>query len=163
MIRLSRLADYGIVIMTTMARHPERNHTAAEIAAESMVPAPMASKVLKHLARAELLASQRGARGGYGLARAAGQISVAEVIVALDGPIALTACVEEGPGGCDLEACCPARANWQRINDVIRDALERITVEEMAYSVPPGFGVPAMPAATRAVGHADGGSRLGGV
>ena len=142
MIRLSRLADYGIVIMTTVARHPERHHTAAEIAAESAVPAPMASKILKHLARAGLLESQRGARGGYGLARSAAGISVADVIVALDGPIALTACIDDGPGMCELEPLCPARANWQRINDAVRDALDQISVEEMAHSVPLAFRLP---------------------
>ena len=139
MIRLSRLADYGIVIMTTVARHPERHHTAAEIAAESAVPGPMASKIWKSLVRAGLLESQRGARGGYGLARPGARISVADVIAALDGPIALTACIDDGPGACDLEALCPARANWQRINDAVRDALDQISVEEMALSVPLAF------------------------
>lgn len=142
MIRLSKLADYGIVMMTHMARRPERNHTAAEIAAQSHLPLPMASKILKVLARAGLLASQRGAKGGYGLARPAENISVADVIVALEGPIALTACIEHGPGECDIEALCPARANWQRINEAIRQALEGITMAEMARTVAPGFATP---------------------
>ena len=142
MIRLSRLADYGIVIMTTIARHPERHHSAAEIAAESAVPPPMASKILKSLARSGLLESQRGARGGYGLARSAGRISVADVIVALDGPIALTACIDDGPGACGIEALCPARSNWQRINDAVRAALEGISVDEMAHAVPAAFTLP---------------------
>jgi DNA-binding IscR family transcriptional regulator len=64
------------------------------------------------------------------------------VIVALEGPIALTACIEDGPGECDIEALCPARANWRRINDAIRDALEGVTLIEMAQAVPAGFGVP---------------------
>ena len=142
MIRLSKLADYGIVIMTTMARHPERCHNAPEIAAKSHIPLPMASKILKALARAGLLASHRGAKGGYGLARTAERISVAEIIAALDGPIALTACIEDGPGECEIEALCPARANWQRINDAIRHALEGITIAEMAHAIPRAFGVP---------------------
>jgi FeS assembly SUF system regulator len=138
-IRLSKLADYGIVMMTNMARHPTRQHNAAEIAAESHIPLPMASKILKALARAGLLASHRGAKGGYGLARAAEAITVAEVIVALEGPIALTACIEDGPGECGIESFCPARANWQRINDAIRQALEQITMAEMALTVPSAF------------------------
>lgn len=143
MIRLSRLADYGIVMMTTMARRPERQYTAAEVAAESAVAPPMASKILKALVRSGLLMSHRGAHGGYELARPAGSISVADVIVALDGPIALTACVVDGPGNCDLEALCPARSNWQRINDAVRGALDGISVLEMAHSLPAAFALPA--------------------
>lgn len=142
MIRLSKLADYGIVIMTHMARGPERQQTAPEIAAQTYLPLPMASKILKTLVRGGLLASHRGVKGGYGLARPAREISVADVIVALEGPIALTACIEHGPGECDIEALCPARANWQRINDAIRDALEGISLLEMAQAVPAAFGVP---------------------
>jgi FeS assembly SUF system regulator len=141
-IRLSRLADYGIVIMTHMARAPERQQTAPEIAAQTHLPLPMASKILKGLVHAGLLVSYRGAKGGYGLGRSARDISVADVIVALEGPIALTACIEQGPGECDLEALCPARANWRRINDAIRAALEGITVMEMAQAVPAAFAVP---------------------
>ena len=144
MIRLSKLADYGIVIMTSMARHPERFHNAPEIAAQSHIPLPMASKVLKCLARAGLLTSHRGAKGGYGLARNAESINVAEIITALDGPIALTACIEDGPGECDIEALCPARANWHRINDAIRHALEEISLAEMAHAIPLAFAVPSM-------------------
>lgn len=143
MIRLSRLADYGIVIMTTMARRPERQHTAAEIAHDSAVPPPMTSKILKALVRARLLESVRGARGGYVLARSPEGISVAQVIAALDGPIALTACVDDGRGDCGIEALCPARLNWQRLNDAVRGALEGISVAAMANSVPPAFAGPA--------------------
>jgi FeS assembly SUF system regulator len=150
-IRLSKLADFGIVMMTNMARHPERCHNAPEIAAESHIPLPMASKILKALARSGLLVSHRGAKGGYGLARVAESISVAEIIGALDGPIALTACIEDGPGECEIEALCPARANWQRINDAIREALASISLAEMARAIPHAFGVPAVaPARMRA-------------
>lgn len=141
-IRLSKLADYGIVIMTHMARGPERQQTATEIAAQAHLPLPMASKILKGLVHAGLLVSHRGAKGGYGLARSTWEISVADVIVALEGPIALTACIEHGPGECDIEALCPARANWRRINDAIREALEGITLMEMAQAVPAAFAVP---------------------
>jgi FeS assembly SUF system regulator len=142
LIRLSKLADYGIVIMTHLARRSGRHPNAAEIASEAHIPQPMASKILKALARAGLLVSQRGVKGGYGLARPAGTISVADVITALDGPIALTACIEDGPGECGIEALCPARANWQRINDAIRGALDGITVAEMASAVPSAFALP---------------------
>ena len=144
MIRLSKLADYGIVIMTSLARQPGRHRNAPEVAAQSHIPQPMASKILKALARAGLLVSQRGAKGGYGLARPAEAISVAEVIAALDGPIALTACIEDGPGGCEIESLCPARANWQRINDAIRTALDDISMAEMAQAIPLAFGPPVV-------------------
>jgi FeS assembly SUF system regulator len=151
LIRLSKLADYGIVMMTNMAKHPQRQHNAAEIAAESHIPLPMASKILKALARGGLLASHRGARGGYGLARDPETITVAQVIVALEGPIALTACIEDGPGDCGIESLCPARANWQRINDAIRRALDEITMAEMALTVPSAF----MPAISPMAVHGD--------
>jgi FeS assembly SUF system regulator len=153
-IRLSKLADYGIVMMTNMARHPKRQHNAAEIAAESHIPLPMASKILKALARAGLLASHRGAKGGYGLARDAETITVAQVIVALDGPISLTACIEDGPGDCGIESLCPARANWQRINDAIRHALDDITMAEMALAVPSAFMSPVGTKVGASVGQA---------
>ena len=142
MIRLSKLADYGIVIMTNLARQPGRHHNAPEVAAQSHIPQPMASKILKALARGGLLISHRGAKGGYGLARPADAISVADVISVLDGPIALTACIEDGPGGCELEALCPARTNWHRINDAIRRALDEISMAEMARTIPLAFGPP---------------------
>jgi FeS assembly SUF system regulator len=144
LIRLSKLADYGIVIMTNLARQPGRQHNAPEVAAQSHIPLPMASKILKSLARAGLLASHRGVKGGYGLARPAAAISVAEVIAALDGPIAVTACIEDGPGGCEIEALCPARANWHRINDAIRTALDGISMAEMAQAIPAVFRPPAI-------------------
>ena len=140
--RLSKLADYGIVIMTNLARRPDRQFSAAEIAQETLIPQPTVSKILKMLARSDLLTSHRGAKGGYGLSRPGRAIAVAEVITAIEGPIALTACIEEGTGGCEIESLCPARANWQRINDAIRNALDGINIEEMALTIPEAFAAP---------------------
>lgn len=142
MFRLSKLADYGIVIMTNLARRPDRQVSAADIASDSLIPQPTVSKILKMLTRADLLLSHRGAKGGYGLSRPGSEITVAEVITAIEGPIALTACIDEGSGGCDIERLCPARANWQRINDAIRDALDGINIEEMALAIPEAFAAP---------------------
>ena len=142
MIRLSKLADYGIVIMTHLAREPGRQQATPEIAAATSVPQPMAGKILKVLARADLLASHRGSRGGYGLARDPHSITVAEIIEALDGPIALTECIEAATSECKIELLCPARTNWQRINDAIRMALSGITLAEMAHAVPAAFLLP---------------------
>lgn len=142
MIRLSKLADYGIVIMTHLARHPERQQATPEIALATNVPQPMASKILKVLARAGLLRSHRGSRGGYGLARSAHVITVAAIIEALDGPIALTECSDVATSECDIELLCPARVNWQRINQAIREALSGITLAEMAQAIPSAFLLP---------------------
>jgi len=141
-IRLSKLADYGIVIMTHLARHPERQQATPEIALATSVPQPMAGKILKVLARGGLLDSQRGARGGYGLSRDPRSITVAEIIEVLDGPIALTECTEAATSDCDLELLCPARTNWKRINEAIRTALGDITLAEMALAVPEAFLLP---------------------
>lgn len=139
MIRLSRLADYGIVIMTHLARQAERQFATPEIAQATQVPQPTTSKLLKVLARAELLTSHRGAHGGYSLARSPEAISVADVIEAVDGPIALTACTEVGVNDCGIERLCPARTNWQRINRAIREALAGISIAEMSRAVPAVF------------------------
>lgn len=142
MIRLSKLADYGIVIATHLARHADGQQTALEIAEATRVPSPMTSKVLKLLVRGGTLASHRGAHGGYSLARPPAEVTVAEVIEALDGPIALTSCLDPGPGECGLSDLCPARANWQQINQAIRDALASVTLAEMAHAIPPAFLLP---------------------
>lgn len=138
-IRVSRLADYSIVVTTQLARHPQRSMSAVEIAAATHIPPPTASKVLKALVRADLLTSHRGARGGYGLARAAAEISVAEVIEALEGPIALTSCVENGGHDCGIEHLCQTRSSWHRINDAIRGALDGITLADMVTPSPTGL------------------------
>jgi len=141
-IRLSRLCDYGVAMLTHLAGQEGRQASAAEIAEATGVPPATAAKILKALVRAGILASHRGVLGGYGLARPAAVITVAEIIEALDGPIALTACIEEGAGDCGLEALCPARANWQRVNEAIRRALSEITLADMAGTVPAAFLTP---------------------
>ena len=132
MIRISRLTDYGIVLMSYMAAQPHRVHNAAEAAAGAHLPLPTASKLLRVLAREGLLASHRGVKGGYILARAPEQISVASIIRAVEGPIALTVCAVDPSGDCELELICPVRAPWQKINQAIRQALEGISLAEMA-------------------------------
>ncbi len=147
MIRLSRLSDYGIVLMTRLAREPARALPASVLAQESALSPAMTGKILKLLARADLLVSQRGVHGGYALARAPERITIAEIIEALDGPIALTSCLRPTAEGCGIESVCPARTNWQRINQAIRDALAGVTLAEMA-SPPRNFG-PAPSASPR--------------
>jgi FeS assembly SUF system regulator len=141
MIRITKQTDYGIVLLTHLAAHGERLFNAPDLAGETRLPLPMVSKILKVLARDGLLASHRGVKGGYSLARPAEEIPVSEIIAALEGPIALTECIEVH-GDCPHESLCRVRANWQRINDAVRRALDGITLAEMAQSgTAPGDGL----------------------
>jgi FeS assembly SUF system regulator len=131
MIRFSKLTDYGLVLMTVMARRPEAVHTARDLAEISHLPLPTASKVLKQLLQSGLLSSSRGTRGGYRLAKGAADISVAEVVTAVEGPIALTECSTDTIGLCDLEHSCPIKSNQRIINQVMRGALEKVSLSDL--------------------------------
>lgn len=135
MIRMTKQADYGIVLMSRMALDPDRFVNASELAGDVQLPLPTVSKILKLLARSDLLESHRGVKGGYCLSREAAAISVAEIITALDGPIGITECIDDTPGECSHESSCGVRANWQRINHAIRYALENITLAEMNHPI----------------------------
>ena len=132
MIRISRLTDYGIVLMTHMAAHAERVHNAGELASEAHLPLPTVSKLLRLLAKEGLLESHRGVKGGYGLARPSEAITVGNIIKALDGPIAVTTCTTDSPGECEHEPLCPVRGHWYLINLAIRQALDSVTLADMA-------------------------------
>jgi len=132
MIRLSRVTDYGIVVMARLASGEDAGaESARELAEDTHLPAPMVSKILKSLAREGLLVSQRGAKGGYSLARPADEITAAEMIAALEGPIGLVECTMH-PGQCPQESSCHVREPWQRINDAVRLALENVTLADLA-------------------------------
>ena len=137
MLRMTKQADYGIVLLTRMAGEPGRRFTAPVLAAETQLPLPTVSKILKVLGRDGLLASHRGVKGGYALARDPDRISVAAMITALDGPIAFTECIDDVPGACSQEDVCRLRSNWQRINFAVRQALESITLAELTAPLPP--------------------------
>jgi FeS assembly SUF system regulator len=134
MLRLSKMADYGTVVMTAMIHDPERSRSASEIAAAIQVPAPTVSKILKILARGGLVVSLRGAKGGYLLARQANQISLVDIIHVMDGPIGMTEC-SVTPGLCTQESGCVVRANWQRINHAVLGVLREITLDQMIAPV----------------------------
>jgi FeS assembly SUF system regulator len=137
MIRMTRQTDYGIVLLTRMAHRPAAEvHTARDLAAEARLPLPMVSKILKMLAKKGLLVSHRGAKGGYSLAQRPEEISVSRIISAMEGPVAMTNCSFATPGTCEHETVCPTRGNWQRINRVVRQALEQISLLEMAHPLP---------------------------
>lgn len=130
MLRLSKMTDYGTVVMTTLARHPERLRNAADLATETHIAGPTVSKVLKSLAHSGLVDSVRGAHGGYRLARPAREIPMAEIISTLEGPIAMTECAVHD-GKCGIESDCDVRGNWQLINQAILGALENVTLADM--------------------------------
>lgn len=134
MLRLSKMADYGTVVLTAMVRDPDRSRSAAEIAAAIRVPVPTVSKILKILARGGLVTSLRGAKGGYLLSRPPDRISMADIIHAMDGPIGMTEC-SVTPGLCIQETGCAVRANWQRINTAVIGVLQGITLDQMIQPV----------------------------
>ena len=139
MIRMSKQTDYGIVLLTQFAADPEGpTLSARELSQRAALPLPMVSKILKVLTKEGLLASHRGARGGYLLAKRPDRITVADVIAALDGPFAMTECID-APGDCRREPMCPVRANWQLINHAVRAALEQITLRDMVRPLSPGL------------------------
>jgi len=132
MIRMTKLADYGIVLLTHMAMGSDGSlHTAQDLSERSRVPLPTASKLLKSLAHAGLVVSHRGRNGGYGLARGADRISIAEIISAIEGPIGITECGTGVDGNCDLEDICAARERWVPISRAIERALQDVTLSAM--------------------------------
>ncbi len=133
MLRLSKLSDYGIVILAAMAETQEVSHTAHSLAGRTRVPRPTVSKLLKALSLSDLVRSVRGRNGGYFLSRSPDKISVTEIIEAIEGPMAITECGLDG-GTCELEAHCHTRPHWRHINHAIRNALEGVTLQQLAAS-----------------------------
>jgi len=136
MIRLTNLADYGVVLMGELADNDSRL-SAADLAARTGLPGPAVAKVMNLLARGGLIQSQRGLKGGFALARSARDISVAEIIEAIDGPIALTSCVENSDGQCDFDQICRMRGRWQTINQAVRGALQAVSLDELTSDPTP--------------------------
>ncbi|MCX7675949.1 MAG: SUF system Fe-S cluster assembly regulator [Alteraurantiacibacter sp.] len=136
-MRLSSMADYAVVTMSAAARHcgakaaAGARVSAADLAAETGLPLPTVQKLVTVLAKAGLLKGQRGAGGGIQLARPAAAITLADIIEAVEGPIALAACVENGRQDCALEASCCVRGHWPRVNEALRGALAQVKLSEM--------------------------------
>lgn len=142
MLRLSKLTDYAVVVLVRLSAG-DGVQTSPGIAHATGIPEPTVAKVLKALSGSELVVSQRGARGGYRLSRPLGGVPISEVIEAIDGPIALTACVDGTVGLCEAEHLCPVRGRWDPVNEAIQQALSTITLAEMRdASIPRAFRVP---------------------
>ncbi len=131
MLRLSKLTDYAVVVLARLEAEGGVQ-TAPCLALCTGIAEPTVAKVLKALAQAGLVDGLRGARGGYRLARPLAALPLSEVILAVDGPIALTACVDGGSGGCETEATCPVRGRWDPVNEAVRGALAAISLADLA-------------------------------
>jgi FeS assembly SUF system regulator len=130
MLKLSKLTDYAVVVLVRLSEEGGIQ-TSGGIAGSTGVPEPTVAKVLKIMTSAGLVLSHRGARGGYRLARPLVTIPIAEVITAIDGPIALTACVEHSVTVCDASGLCPVKGRWDAVNSAILDALSGISLADM--------------------------------
>lgn len=133
MLRITKLTDYAVLVLADMVR-PDVDNTARaarDVAERTKIPQPTVSKVLKLLARSRLVMSERGKNGGYRMARSPDAITVADIIDAVEGKIAVTECSSETRGCCGLEGKCPTEHNWVRINEAITQALRGITLADM--------------------------------
>ncbi len=136
MLRLNRLTDYATVVLTVLAVCGGGRLSAVEVAQRAGLETPTASKVLKLLARANLVASFRGASGGYQLVRPAEEISVAEIVRAIEGPVAMTDC-SIGETQCAQVQNCSMRPNWVRVSEAVEAAIEKIKLSDMLPEASP--------------------------
>ena len=130
MLRVTKLTDYATVVLTVLASEPDAVASAAGLAERAGLEAPTVAKLLKPLAQAGLVEAFRGTNGGYRLARAPGDISLVEIVEAMEGPLGMTECSIHA-GSCGIEQSCGVRANWRRINDVVADALRGVSLAQM--------------------------------
>ena len=132
MLRMSKLTDYGTMVLAQLPAKDKGLTTAGEVAHATHLGQPTVRKLLKSLVHAGLVVSTRGVQGGYALARAPDSISAAEIIDALEGPVAITEC-SSVDGGCGLESFCRVGMAWQRINLSIRKALQDVSLADLQY------------------------------
>lgn len=150
MLRVSRLTDYATLVMTCIAAHPNDVLSTGHIADETRLELPTVSKLLKALGHATLVESFRGVNGGYRLARPAADISLAEIVEALEGPIGMTEC-SLAEGQCDRESQCGVRGSWQRVSNVLDHALRSVSLADMLKTDSPNGGALRPPASRRIV------------
>ncbi len=132
MIRLSKLADYAFILLTQMAMDAPKAAAASDLSASTQLPLPTVAKIMKMLAKGGVVTAQRGATGGYRLAASVTDTSIASIIEAVDGPIALTDCVRgSGDQGCAASGVCPMRQGWTKVNQAIKTGLEGVTLADL--------------------------------
>lgn len=150
MLRVSKLTDYATVVLAEMARDADSVHTAADLAEKTRLARPTVSKLLKQFARAGMLRSYRGAHGGYILAQAPEAISATRIIDTVEGPMAMTEC-SLADGHCEIESVCNIGHHWRHINRAIRDALDQVTLADLAE--PAAVPLPRMDLRGRVTGQ----------
>lgn len=131
MFKVNKLTDYATVVLIEIARAREVR-SSQQLAEQTGIPGPTVAKLMKSLNKAGLVASRRGAGGGYALGKAAQDITIADVIQAVEGPIALTACADTSDEHCSIERLCPVQGKWNRVNAAVRAALTEVTLADMA-------------------------------
>lgn len=135
-MRLSSMADYAVVTMSAAARHcGGARVSAAQLALETGLPAPTVQKLVSRLTAAGLLRSSRGAGGGLKLARPAAAITLADIIEAVEGPITLAPCLDDGRADCSLDACCSVKPHWPVVGAALRGALAMVPLTQLAGTV----------------------------
>ena len=132
MLRLNKLTDYAVVVLCHMGMERNSVYTVSRLARGSGVPQPTVAKLMKQLVRSGLVSSQRGASGGYMLRRSLTEIAISDVITSLEGPIALTACVDGTEDICASIALCPIKGNWNKVNQAIKEALDNVSLADVA-------------------------------
>ena len=142
MLRVSKLTDYATVVMTVLAE--AQGHavmSAQDLAERAHLEVPTVSKLLKQLAQAQLVESFRGVNGGYRLARARERISLADIVIAMEGPFGMTECSAHA-GLCGHEPHCGVRGNWRRVSEVIENSLRQMTLADMCRPAPKRAPIP---------------------
>lgn len=142
MFRMSKMTDYGVVVLGQLAGKRGGLVSAPEIAEDTGLPGATVSQVLKTLGAAGLVVSHRGARGGYELAREPDQVTVRELVVAFEGPLAVTACVDGAEDSCAVESLCLMAGGWEQVNTAIRTALDSVSLADLIRPIT-HFGRPA--------------------
>lgn len=141
MIKLSKLSDYAIVVLSRLAAERGEVITTSMLSIETGIPEPTVSKVLKLLSKQKIVLSVRGANGGYKMERAPTDITVTELITALEGPIALTTCLEPAHNDCMIDALCPLKGGWSKVNMAVKSALDKVALADLLIPVRARRGV----------------------
>ncbi|MCF8473478.1 MAG: SUF system Fe-S cluster assembly regulator [Emcibacter sp.] len=140
MIKMSNLADYAVELMCCIALKPTAIHSSVGLSDTAHIPLPTVSKILGTMVRSGFLVSHRGLNGGFSLALCASEISISDIIEAVDGPVQLTNCLGEDTSDCDRISSCGTRSQWYRINEAVKNALGSVLLSQMIESVPDFIG-----------------------
>ncbi|NTU77196.1 MAG: SUF system Fe-S cluster assembly regulator [Alphaproteobacteria bacterium] len=133
---MSKLADYSFILLSQMVSNSRKPWSASDLAAATTLPLPTVAKLMKTLAKGGVVIAHRGATGGYRLARPPAEMTIASIIEAVDGPIALTDCVETVRPDCAVQSLCPMHGGWNKINRTLRGALTSVFLSDLMVFSP---------------------------